>query len=52
METNICGVTFRKVDDGTIAIYHDEALYKNISYPAKTEQEFLHSANFYFMHCY
>jgi hypothetical protein len=52
METNVCGVLFKKVDDETIAIYQDEVFYKNINYPAKTEQELKDSANFYFVHCY
>lgn len=52
MEVDICGVLFKKVDDGKIAVFHNGELYKNISYPAKTEEEFINSSNFYFMHCY
>jgi hypothetical protein len=53
METKICGLTFKKVDDGTIAIFSSNGVfYKNINYPANTETEFLNSANFYYVHCY
>lgn len=52
MNTIICGVEFVKVNDGEIAIYQDGVLHKNILYPARTEQEFLNSANFYYIYCW
>lgn len=53
MEVKICGLTFKKVDDETIAIYSkDGSFYKNITYPASTKEELDKSANFYFVHCY
>jgi hypothetical protein len=52
MEINICGVTFKKVDDYTIAIYQGDEFYKYIYLPAKTEEEFHASTNHYFVHCW
>jgi hypothetical protein len=52
LEVTICGVTFKKVNDNVIAIYHDSVFFKNIEYPAVTEEQFNNSANFYFIHCY
>lgn len=53
METKICGVTFKRVNDHMISVYSsDGRFHKNIDYPASTQEELVNSANYYYVHCY
>lgn len=53
MEYTLNGITFKKIDDEKIGVYlNDGSFFKEIDYPAATEQQLADSANFYYVHCY